>query len=115
MPKMKKVSIGDTAALGDILESLASGCAPSCHFSLYAPENQSATTSALFLVAEPIYVDDDLVEHLPAAAEARGLEFAYSDESLQTVILYAQKNASDADTNELVRLLDYYSKHDSFP
>lgn len=115
MPKMKRLKKGTIEPLEVIISSLINGQKPDGYFSLYCDSEAQPKNTTNYLIAEPVTVDDDLNEHLPEDATAMGLDFAFSDETLETVISYARKREPTANSSRLVELLDYYSKHDTFP
>lgn len=113
--KSEELSVTTIAPLGNILLSLMAGRAPFGYFSLYGPPGQHPTITANYLIADPIRVDDELNEHMPAAAYEACFEFAFSDETLEYVIAFVRTNEPTASGERIVEILDYYSKHDAFP
>lgn len=109
------VGLGDELCLSKILAALASDRGPVGYFALYAPSDQDVSPASRYLVGRPMEVDDDLVEHLPSDVALRGYQFAFSDETLEGVLLYARAREPSCSLGRLVELLDYYSKHDTFP
>lgn len=85
---------------------------------LYAPpevcRHSRYALSDPCLLLEATWVDDDLTEHLPPAAEAAGLALYCYGHTLLDVAGSALRQRPALTAADLLRALNYYSIHDSF-